>query len=461
MPEIRLEDTIAAVSTPIGEGGISVIRISGPGAFDLAARIFHPAQKEDVRSYSSHTIHLGEVRDEGKTLDKVLVSAFRSPHSYTGENVIEISGHGGLAVTRRVLDLLVQKGARHADPGEFTKRAFLNGKIDLAQAEAVLDLIKAKSDRALETAVSHLTGSLSRSFKALKEELMYLYAHMEAFLDFPDEHLEVYSDKEFSNRLGMVREKIENLIASFRRGSLIREGLVVVIVGKPNVGKSSLFNALLARDRALVSEFPGTTRDRLEEAITIDGFLIRLVDTAGLIPDAGHPLDRMGVENTRRIFTEAQIFLYVTDGSEPLTKEDRLAYQEIEKDKVVIPLVNKSDLPVKMDLAEFSHMSGAYVSISTTTREGLEELEKKIGESIRQRCPENESEQITRLRHKNTLESALEALRRAQKAFSAEEPLELVIEDLKDALDGLRELIGEIYSEDLLDVIFSEFCIGK
>lgn len=469
MPNIELEDTIAAIATPLGEGGIAVIRISGQDAFKILGKVFSP-KTGSLESAPSHTIHFGFIIEkDGSRVDQVLVSLFRSPHSYTGQNVIEISSHGGVIVTKRILNLLIKSGARHAEPGEFTKRAFLSGKIDLAQAEAVLDLIRAKSEKSLETALRQLTGSLSQKFKSLKDELMKMYAHMEAFLDFPEEDLEIYEDKVFLEKFNAAGREIELLIAGFKRGSLLREGAVVVIAGRPNVGKSSLFNALLSRDRALVSEYPGTTRDALEEAVEIGGIYMRLVDTAGLSREleAAHPADRLGIERTRKILRDADCYLYTVDASSPLEDADRRAFEEIikeqekEKTKPILVLMNKCDLPQKVNQEALKKIIKEHevIEISAKTKLGFEKLEQVLAAVFSK--TERESEQITRLRHKNALEEAREALKAAQKAFSRQEPLELVIIDLKRAVDSLRELVGEIYSEDLLDVIFSEFCIGK
>ncbi len=464
MPEFRLEDTIAALATPVGEGGLAVIRVSGPETFPIIKTIFYFRKEQDLFLLPSHTLHFGEIRNEkGEPLDQVLISLFQAPHSYTGEDVIEISTHGGIAVSRRILDLLIQKGARHAEPGEFTKRAFLHGKMDLTQAEAVLDLIKSKSEKSLEAAVRQLKGSLSTRLKALKDELMNLYAHMEAYLDFPDEHLEVYSDSELLQKLKNLRTQVETLLASFKRGILLREGVRMAIVGKPNVGKSALFNALLERDRALVSEYPGTTRDMLEEALEIKGTYIRMVDTAGLAPRPGHPLDQMGMERTREVLKEAQLYLFLVDGSLVLEEADKMVFEEIPQGKPLLVLITKKDLPQKITAAEIQNKFPAQevLTISAKTREGLSRLEEKIADLVLQESAGQEGEQITRLRHKHALEAAQTALLRAENAFCAEQSLEFVVADLKIALDELRELIGEIYSEDLLDVIFSEFCIGK
>jgi tRNA modification GTPase len=463
MPNINNEDTIAAIATPIGEGGISVIRISGADCFSLVEKIFVP-KKGNISDFLSHTLHLGDIRDnDGQIKDQVLISLFRAPHSYTGENIIEISSHGGLIVTRKILDLLISNGARHAEPGEFTKRAFLNGRIDLTQAEAVLDLIKAKSDKSLEVAIKQLTGALSHRLKTIKNDLMKIYAHIEAFLDFPDEHLEVYSDQQLLGKLNTTKKEIEDLAASFNRGNLFREGITAVLVGKPNVGKSSLFNALLERDRALVSEYPGTTRDILEEAIEIDGLYIRLLDTAGLSSAPEHPVEQMGMARTKQAIQTAHLFLYIVDGAAPLDKADTLAFKEIPANKPMMVLLNKSDLPIRVSREDVKQLTAQadFLEISSKNRKGLDLLEKTILEKVMGKNIEAPGEQITRLRHKNALEQSAQALSRAKEALEREESLEFVSEDLKIALDSLRELVGEIYSEDLLDVIFSEFCIGK
>ena len=357
---------------------------------------------------------------------------------------------------------MLSKGVRHAEPGEFTRRAFLNGKLDLTQAEAVLDLIHAKSDRSLDIAIRQLSGSLSRTLKELKDALMRLLAHMEAYLDFPEENLEVNVQSGMQDQFTNVQEKICSLIAGFERNQLIREGLLVTLVGKPNVGKSSLFNALLERDRALVSDLPHTTRDPLEEALEIRGFYVRLRDTAGLISEPEHPLDKMGMDRALGTLRESHVVLYVVDGSVPFEEADRHVFQLIPEDKKVIALVNKSDLSSRIETKEFEAFLGDKfpIRLNAKTREGFGELEERIAGCLEQGTSEA-GEQITRLRHKKALEAALEALRRAQQSFQMKMSLEFVTPDLRAALEAMKELTGEIYSEDLLDVIFAEFCIGK
>lgn len=464
MPSLRDADTIAAVATPPGEGGLSVIRVSGPDALACAERVFKPSGTRPVRAFKSHTAHLGWVcGPDGEKIDQVVLTFFQNPGSYTGEDVVEISGHGGLKVTRKTLECFLRSGARMAEPGEFTKRAFLNGKIDLTQAEAVLDLIRAKSDLSVRAALGQLGGALSSKLRTIKDLLMQVYAHMEAFLDFPEEDIEVYSNETFLVLFEKIEAELAALAASFQRGALIREGLTCVIAGKPNAGKSSLFNALLARDRALVSEHAGTTRDTLEETVEIGGLALRLVDTAGLGHDSQHPLDKIGMERTLQTLELSQLVLFVVDGSAALEKSDAAVFEEAAKGRPVIVVINKSDQEQRLDREALKAVTGTgdFVSVSALSRQGLESLEAKIQSLIETAALSPESEQITRLRHKNAVENALRSLRLAKEAFAKREPLDLVSLDLRSSIDQLAELVGEIYSEDLLDVIFSEFCIGK
>lgn len=462
MPKVNLEDTIAAVATPPGEGGIAVIRISGKQATQISEKSFKSLSGKKISAVPSHTIHYGQFVDEkGMLVDEVLVSIFLSPHSYTGEDVIEISCHGGIKITSRILEILIQAGARHAEPGEFTKRAFLHGKMDLTQAEAVLDMIRARSDRGLEVAREQLAGSLSKKIGELKKALMKIYAHFEASLDFPDERLEVYSKKEFLAELEAISLEISSLIGSFKRGQSVREGVLTVILGRPNVGKSSLLNALLARDRALVSAIPGTTRDTLEESIEVGGMAVRLVDTAGL-SRSEDTLDRMGMERTRQNLKDGKVFLFVIDGAAGWTPEDATILSEL-KGKKFILVVNKIDLPQNFHLKSVSHLLPDQnpVFVSCLKQQGIEELEKVLQEAIESSNTISVSGTLTRQRHKQAFEKALDAIGQSQKSFEKGLSTEFILEDLKIATESLQELIGEVYSEDLLDVIFQEFCIGK
>lgn len=463
MAKIEHDDTIAAIATPIGEGGIAVIRVSGPDALEKMQPFFFSHEPKTLKNLPANTIHWGKISDsQGTILDQVLLSVFRAPHSYTGQDVLEISCHGGLAVTKRILKLLLDQGIRHAEPGEFTRRAFLNGKMDLTQAEAILDLIHAKSNRSLDLAIRQLSGSLSGILKGLKEDLLKVLAHMEAYIDFPEEDLEIDVYSGMQTRLTSIQTKIRSLLEGFARNQLIREGILVTLVGKPNVGKSSLFNALLERDRALVSEIPHTTRDHLEESLDMQGFLVRLRDTAGLVSTPEHPLDKLGMERTLQAIEESHIVLYVIDGSSIPEEADRHVYQKIPKEKKIITLVNKSDLETKIKEDPISALVGHRdgIRISAKTRDGFKTLEQRIADFLEKETSES-GEQITRLRHKVALEKAMESLRRAELSFQKKTPFEFVTLDIREILDALRELTGEIYSEDLLNAIFSEFCIGK
>ncbi|HOW87902.1 MAG TPA: tRNA uridine-5-carboxymethylaminomethyl(34) synthesis GTPase MnmE [Candidatus Omnitrophota bacterium] len=463
MSRFELDDTIAAIATPAGEGGIAVIRVSGPGVFDAVDPFFISHENKKLRDRSANTIHWGKFTDpSGLAVDQVLVSIFKAPQSYTGQDVIEISCHGGLAVTRKILGVLLEKGVRHAEPGEFTRRAFLAGKIDLTQAEAVLDLIRAKSDRSLEIAACQLSGSLSRAFKELKEKILRLLAHMEAYLDFPEEDLEVDVKAGMQKQFTEILEKIRSLLSGFERNARLREGIVVALAGKPNVGKSSIFNALLERDRAIVSELPHTTRDHLEEPLEIGGVYLRLRDTAGLISTPEHPLDKIGMDRTLETLQESYLILDVIDGSAPLDETDKHVLSQVPENKKKVILVNKSDLPLRIKMVELKAFAGKQplIRLSAKTREGFKELEESITRLL-ERGAGSEGEQITRLRHQKALEATLDALLRAESSFRKKTSFEFITPDLHVALGSVKELIGEVYSEDLLDVIFSEFCIGK
>lgn len=463
MAKLEMEDTIAAIATPAGEGGIAVLRVSGPSAFQSVEPFFISRDPVRLSERPANTIQWGKIVDpEGALVDQVLLSIFRAPQSYTGQDVIEISCHGGFAVTKKILGLLLGAGVRHAEPGEFTRRAFLNGKLDLTQAEAVLDLIHAKSERSLDVAVRQLSGALSRTLKGLKEELVRLLAHMEAYIDFPEETLEADVTAGMQAQFASVQKMIRSLVAGFERNQLIREGILITLAGKPNVGKSSIFNAFLERDRALVSELPHTTRDHLEEGLEIRGFYVRLRDTAGVISTPGHPLEKMGMDRTLEALRESDIVLCVVDGSMPLTEEDQHVFKNIPGQKKTILVVNKSDLSdnrMSRGLESFAKGQPVF-RVSAKTREGFKALEEQIACFLEKSVSES-GEGITKLRHKQALENALSLLRRAETSFLAKMSLEFITPDLRAALEAIRELTGEVYSEDLLDVIFSEFCIGK
>lgn len=462
MPDINLDDTIAAVATASGVGAIGIVRLSGRQAIEIADSMFCGRDGFRLTAAESHTVHFGTICDvEQAAIDQVLVSVFRSPNSYTAEDVVEINAHGGPHILKKILDTVLAHGARHAEPGEFTRRAFVNGRIDLAQAEAVQDLIRAKTDSALKAALQQLTGKFSSEIGAIKNELMTLYAHLEADLDFPDEHLETASTEDICRKFQRMAQALERLIATFSKGHLAREGILTVIVGRPNVGKSSLLNVLLERERALVSDIPGTTRDTLEESVEFGGFSVRLVDTAGLSTSA-HPLDQAAMERAERLLGEGSLFLWVLDASAGFTGEDERILSKVHG-KPVITVINKTDLPAGGGFERLAPIIplGSIVYVSAKTGEGVDLLQEKIAGWITNENISCDSFLLTRTRHKRALETALEALEKSSAAMERKESLEFVALDLKRSLDSLRELVGEVYSEDLLDVIFKEFCIGK
>ncbi len=472
MPEIHLEDTIAAVSTPPGEGGIAVVRVSGPESIKILSKIFRKEVPSPLEEAKSQTIHYGTIVDEsGQVLDQVLLSLFRRPKSYTAEDVIEISAHGGSRVIQKILDLILRSGARPAEPGEFTRRAFLNGRIDLMQAEAVLDLIRAKTDKSVEVALRQLEGNLSREIHSIKDELMKIYAHLEAYLDFPDEHLEIYSNQDFKFRFEQIKNRLQKLISSFKTGEILREGASVVLCGKPNVGKSSLLNVLLDRDRALVSEIPGTTRDTLEESVELGGIWVRLIDTAGLW-NSTHPLDQAAMERAQHYLEQGDLILWVLDAKDGIGEDDLKIFEKI-CGKKIVAVMNKIDLNPQLCHSRtllagiqnldprLKHLGMTACFVSAKTRKGIEQLEKQIAGLVLEHELGGESILITRIRHKHALEQSLAAFNKSFDAFARSESLEFIALDLKQSLDALKELVGEIYSEDLLDVIFKEFCIGK
>lgn len=461
MAILYADDTICAIATPLGEGGIGVVRLSGGKALETADKVFRGAGGKGLSGMDSHTIRYGHiVNREGKALDEVMVSFFKAPRTYTREDMVEISTHGGARILRSVLEVLLQSGARHAEPGEFTKRAFLNGRLDLAQAEAVLDLIKAKTDAARDQALRQLQGEFSKEIGRLREKLLKLCAHVEAYVDFPEDDIEVYSRGEFLAQFEELAGDIQKLLKTFEQGAVLRDGILAVIVGRPNVGKSSLLNALLDRDRAIVSDMPGTTRDALEEDLEIAGVLIRIVDTAG-IRSQSEGVEKIGIEKTREYMERAQFFLVVMDGSQELQDEDKKIYQEIRKKKHVL-VVNKVDLSLCLTpekLASLEPDQTCFVSVRENR--GLEDLEKKIADLALDGGLQTESAVVTKARHRIALEKAYDAILKARGAFQKQLSLEFIAFDLREALDRLGEIVGEIYTDDILDIVFREFCIGK
>lgn len=460
------DDTIAAISTPLGEGGIGIIRLSGKDSIKIAERIFYPAKSKKVKEIPSHTILHGFIKDTstGNVIDEVLLSIMRAPNTYTREDIIEINCHGGILPLRKVLELTIKEGARLAEPGEFTKRAFLNGRLDLTEAEAVLDLIKAKTDESQKIALDQLQGRLSERIYDLRERLTEICALIEAHIDFPEEDIELSSKKEITESLSSIIKELGNLLKTYEEGRFFRDGLAAAIVGRPNVGKSSLLNALLEKERAIVTEMPGTTRDIIEECLNISGLPLRIIDTAG-IREAHDMAEAEGVRRSLKAIDEADFVIAVIDGSENLKNEDLEVLEKI-KGKNAIVAINKSDLQSsKSDLSSNKKLE-AYglrtVHISATKGTGINELK----ETILNTCIKNWKEHkegivITNLRHKVALQSAYDSLSRALSSIDSSQPLEITAIDLRDALDKLGEIVGAVTTDDILNRIFSNFCIGK
>jgi tRNA modification GTPase len=447
---MTVSDTIAAISTPPGEGAIALVRVSGVNAIAVADKIFRG--KENPSRFASHVQHFGEIFDGAdRLIDQVVVSVHRAPASYTGEDLVEISCHGGTLISAKVLEACLRAGARAARPGEFTERAFLNGKMDLTQAEAVIDLIRAKTDLALRSATEQLEGRLGHKIRKIRDELVALQAHIEASIDFPEEGIAPDQGEKLCARLDSIREAITALLATADQGRVLREGVRMVIYGATNAGKSSLLNRLLGYDRVIVSDTHGTTRDTIEETVNLDGVPVRLLDTAGLRPSA-NGIEREGIARTEKSLQLADLRLHIADRNAPKPPH----FEERAADANEIVILNKSDLPENDDWKNFHA-----VRISCLTGEGLPELQKQILARIALQNLRPESAVAINTRHRDCLRRALESCDRARAAMSQELSSEYVAVDLKEALYAVGEVIGAVDVEQILDSVFGQFCIGK
>ena len=454
-----LFDTIAAISTPKGEGGIAIIRISGDKSFEILDKIF--VKKNPNANLGFYKLNYGFIKDGEKTVDEVMAVRLKAPKSYTCEDIVEINCHGGTLVSEKVLELVLRNGARHAESGEFTKRAFMNGRIDLSQAEAVMDIIQGKTEKSVSLSLDHLRGDLRDKVNQFKKALLDITAHVNVVLDYPEEGIDDPLPAELRNNLEEVYEEANRLIDSYDTGKKIKEGIKTVIVGKPNVGKSTLLNALLHEERAIVTHVAGTTRDIIEEIINIKGVPLVLVDTAG-IRKTDDIVENIGVEKSKQFIEKADLVLLVLDASKELENEDIEVINQIkENKKKVIVLLNKIDLNRKIDLEGYN--LGNIVEISAKDNIGIEDMQEKIYSYIMEEDVENSSEKliITNIRHKTALEKTKDAIKNIFETIDMGLPMDLISVDLKEALDSLSEITGEISSEDILDHVFGNFCVGK
>jgi len=457
-----MEDTITAISTPLGMGGIGIVRISGPQAYPIAELLFR--RKNGAGPLDSHRFYLGEIvrpRDQA-ILDEVLLVFMQQPKTYTREDVVEIQCHSGPLILQEILQTVLENGARLAEPGEFTKRAFLHGRIDLTQAEAVIDLIQSRSRRSLEIANRHRAGRLAEELRGIREGLLELLAFFEAGIDFPEEEIPDLPPGEILGRVHGFQGRLDELLRTYEEGKVVREGIAAVIVGKPNVGKSSLLNSFLQEERAIVTPIPGTTRDVIEEIIQIEGIPLRLMDTAGL-RSAQDLIEEEGLRRTRERLSLADLAIWVVDGSAPLTAEDFHILPLLEGKKAMVA-VNKNDLPAQWAVEELSqHLPEVPIlSVSALRGTGIDRLKRSIRSLVLNGQIESSDEVlISNLRHKRALEASLSATVQIAAGLQTDRSPELITLDIQQALEALGEIVGETTSEDVLNRIFSQFCIGK
>jgi tRNA modification GTPase len=454
-----MEETIAAISTPIGVGGIAIVRISGPRSLNIGDKII-VATGAVPSKVPSHTIHFGKVRaNDNAIVDEVMFSVMRGPRTYTREDMLEINCHGGILTARRILELCLQSGARLSEPGEFTKRAFLNGRMDLTQAEAVMDLIHAQTQRAQSAAVEALSGHLSRKIVALHDQLLNALVHIEAHIDFPEEDIATETIEGIRDTIAGVIEKLECLARTAKHGKILREGVRVAIVGRPNTGKSSLMNVLLGYDRSIVTPIAGTTRDVVEDVANIHGIPIRFTDTAGLRKTRGK-IETLGVEKSRKTLIESDIIIYVVDLTKRLTATEVKEIQMLDKTRLIITL-NKNDLRTNSKLIQTLN-DFSTISTSTITGDGIEALRKAIADRVWSGCAGSSVDAVViNNRHAVAIQRAIEALHRAIHEIQRDNFTELISQQIRIGVEALGEIVGTTTSEDILNRIFSQFCVGK
>ena len=436
--------------------------MSGEKSFEILEKIFEPKKKEPIESIKGYTIKYGNIVEDGKIIDEVLVSYFKKPRSYTTENMCEINSHGGNVIVKKILELCLKNGADLAEPGEFTKRAFLNGRIDLLQAESVIDIIHAKSEKEAKTGIKQLEGFLSNEIGKIKSEIMEVMTNIEVSIDYPEYDVEDVTNNQIMQMLDSVGEKLKKLENSFDNGKIIKEGIKTAIIGRPNAGKSSLLNAILKEERAIVTEYEGTTRDTIEEFVTINGIPLKLIDTAG-IRNAKDEVEKIGIEKSREIANEADLIIAIIDSSKELNEED-LEILEIMKDKKAILILNKMDLEPKIDKtdARLVETKAKIIQISALNKEGIEDLYDEITKMFNLSEINLDNEVIvTNIRHKNLISNAIQNVEKAKNTIKEKMPLDIVAIFIKNILEDLGNITGEIVTEDIINEIFSKFCLGK
>ena len=454
--------TIASISTAPGIGGIGIIRMSGEKSFEILGKIFKPKTPQKIEEIKGYTIKYGHIVENSEIIDEVLVSYFKAPRSYTTENMCEINSHGGNVIVKKILELCLKNGAELAEPGEFTKRAFLNGRIDLAQAESVIDLINAKSEKEAKSGVKQLEGYLSKEIKDIKQEILDVLVNIEVTIDYPEYDTPEVQKNEMMKMLESVGNRLEKLEKSFDNGKIIKEGIKTAIIGKPNAGKSSLLNAILKEERAIVTDIAGTTRDTIEEFVTVNGIPLKLVDTAG-IREASDEVEKIGVEKSIKKAEEADLIIAIFDSSKELTEED-LEILNLIKNKQAIILLNKADLDSKITEKDerFTSITENILKISALNKTGIDLLYAKISEMFNLNDINLDNDiLITNIRHKNIISKAIENVKKAIEASNINMPIDIITIYIKEILEDLGEITGEVVTDDIINEIFSKFCLGK
>lgn len=451
-----MEETIAAIATPLGVGAISIIRVSGSNAIDIVNKIF---KGKDLTTVPSHTIHYGHIVDKNQMIDEVLLSVMRAPKTYTREDIVEINSHGGIATTNKVLQLLLENGCVPASPGEFTKRAFLNGRIDLEEAEGIMNLIEAKTEPARKLSINQLSGNVSKKIQNLRDDIVKILANIEVNIDYPEyEDIEEMTYEMLTPKIAEIKEKVLKILEDSKSGKIITEGIKTSIIGKPNVGKSSILNTLLGEEKAIVTEIEGTTRDIVEGKINIGGFILNMIDTAG-IRKTEDIVEKIGVNKSLQLISNSDLILYVLNNNQPLTEEDLELLKKVQNKNYII-ILNKTDLESKIDLSKLPE--DHIVKMSIKNKEGINELKEKIKEIFNlEKIETSDMTFVTSARSLAILNQIRDSIEDIEKGLKSGLPIDIIEIDIKNIWDKLGEIIGVSYENELIDTLFSQFCLGK